>query len=131
MLKTKSILAPKEASDGIRISVMSRHTLNDGITPHPEISLEHYNAWMKNVAPPKKIVGDYYKRGLSWEQFEKKYLEYIRQPIVQWEVKTLAKKSLDSTITILCIEDSPEHCHRRLLAEECKRYEPSLILNIK
>lgn len=131
MLKTKSILAPKEASDGIRISVMSRHTLNDGITPHPEISLEHYNAWMKNVAPPKKIVGDYYKRGLSWEQFEKKYLEYIRQPIVQWEVKTLAKKSLDSTITILCIEDSPEHCHRRLLAEECKRYEPSLILNIQ
>lgn len=131
MLKTKSILAPKEHSDGIRISVMSRHTLNDGLMPNPEISLENYQVWLKDLAPPEKIVGDYYKRGLSWDKFETKYLEYLRKENIQIRVQKIAKTSLDETITLLCIEDSPEHCHRRLLAEECGRYEPSLILDIK
>ena len=75
-------------------------------------------------------MGDYYKRGLPWEIFEQKYLEHIRQSQVQFEVQNLAIISLDSVITLLCIEDSPTYCHRKLLAEECKKYQPSLIVNI-
>lgn len=131
MLKTKSILEPKEDTDGLRISVMSRHTLNDGITPHPEITPSSYDVWLQCLSPPAKLLGDYYKRGLPGEQFEQRYLEYIRQPDVLIEVKELAKKSLDSIITLLCIEKSPDYCHRRLLAEECKKYQPLLYLIIK
>ncbi len=131
MLKTKSILEQKEDTDGLRISVMSRHTLNDGITPHPEITNSSYDQWLQILSPPAKLLGDYYKRGLPWEQFEQKYLGYIRSSNIQTEVKKIAKKSLDSVITLLCIEESPEHCHRRLLAEECEKYQPNLILSIK
>jgi len=131
MLKTKSILYDKEDTDGLRISVMSRHTLNDGITPHPEITDSSYNQWLQILAPPVKLIGDYYKRGLPWEQFEQKYLDYIRSSNVQTEVQKLAERSLDSVITLLCIEESPEFCHRRLLAEECKRYQPNLVLSVK
>lgn len=131
MLKTKSILEPKEATDGLRISVMSRHTLNDGITPHPEINSSSYDLWLQILSPPARLLGDYYKTGLPWEQFEKRYLEYIRQPKVQIEVQNLAGGSLDSIITLLCIEKSPDYCHRRLLAEECKKYQPLLDLIIK
>jgi len=131
MLKTKSILVLKELDDGKRISIMSRHTLKNGIISHPKIDSSSYDLWMPQLAPPIKLIGDYYKRGLSWERFEQRYLEYIKQPNIQIKVQNLAKESLDSIITLLCIEDSPEHCHRRLLAEECKRYEPDLILSLK
>ena len=95
MLKTKSILYDKEDTDGLRISVMSRHTLNDGITPHPEITDSSYNQWLQILAPPVKLIGDYYKRDLPWEQFEQKYLDYIRSSNVQTEVQKLAERSLD------------------------------------
>lgn len=64
MIYTKSILKPKEESDGIRISVMSRHTLNDGITSHPDINESSYDEWLKILAPSDQLVGDYYKRSL-------------------------------------------------------------------
>lgn len=131
MLKTKSILEPKEESDGLRISVMSRHTLDDGVTPHPEINKFSYDEWIKLLSPPLKLLGDYYKKGLPWEQFEQKYLCYLRQQKVQIEVQKLAERSSDSIITLLCIEKSPDYCHRRLLAEECKKYKPLLDLIIK
>lgn len=131
MLRTKCILAPHDDSDGYRLSVMSRHTLNDGITPHPSI-IEHvsYDSWLKSLAPPSKLVGDYYLRDLSFEDYTSAYLEYIRTPEVSSDVKKLAELSIDGIVTLLCIEDTPEFCHRRLLAEECKRYEPSLELCI-
>ena len=131
MLKTKSILLPKEGSDGTRISVMSRHTLNDGITPHPQINSSSYDLWLPNLAPPAKLLGDYYKRGLPFEQFKEQYLSYINQHEIKIEVQKLAKKSIDSVITLLCIEESPEYCHRKILAEECKKYQLDLILDIR
>ncbi len=131
MLQTKSILAKIEDTDGIRISIMSRHTLNDGITSHPNITSSSYDWWIKSLAPQSKLIGEYYKRNLPWKDFENRYINYIREPKMQNEVKALAKLALNEIITILCIEDSPEYCHRRLLAEECKRYEPDLVLYIR
>ena len=131
MLKTKSILDPKKELDGYRISVMSRHTLDDGITPHPNITDSSYDVWFKILAPPDKLIGDYYKRGLPWEQFEQRYLEYLQESKVRIEVENLAQLSIDSVVTILCIEDTPEHCHRRLLAEECKKYRPGLKVSVR
>lgn len=31
-------------------------------------------------------------------------------------------------MTILCIEDEATECHRKILAEECQRYEKDLII---
>jgi len=131
MLKTKCILLQKEDSDGLRISVMSRHTLNDGITPHPQINSSSYELWLPNLAPPARLLGDYYKRGLPFEQFKEQYLSYINQHTAQIKVRYIAKKSVDSVITLLCIEESPEYCHRKILAEECKKYQLDLILDIR
>lgn len=126
MLYTKCILMPASLDDGWRISVMSRHTLNDGITPDPRIQVSGFNEWLLRVAPPAVLVGNYYKRGLSWEDFENRYLDHIRQPHIFELVRGLARGALVSDITLLCIEDTAEYCHRRLLAEECQKYEPLL-----
>ena len=130
MLKTKCIFSPIEESDGIRISVMPRHTLNDEITLNPKINPHSYNFWLPSLAPPLKLIGSYYRRDLPWEEYETKYLEYLRQIQISINVKNLARISLKSDVSLLCIENTPEHCHRRLLAEECKKYENSLILKI-
>lgn len=47
------------------------------------------------------------------------------------QVFLLAELGIDKVITLLCIEDSPKFCHRRLLAEECSKYfsELEIIIN--
>ena len=124
MLYTGCIL--KNNSIGTRISVMSRHTLNDGITPHPKINEISYDEHLIVLAPPYNLIGDYYKRGLSWELFEIKYREYLKNKNVKIRVKDIGQRSLTEDLTILCIEEFPDNCHRRLLAEECQFYYPEL-----
>lgn len=126
MLYTKCICKPKEESDGLRISVMSRHTLNDGVTLDDRITVASYDEWIKELAPPNKLVGDYYKRELPWQNFEERYLEHIRSKEISYIVQELAIVSTFKAITLLCCEETPEFCHRRLLAEECKKYSPWL-----
>ena len=126
MLYTKSIFKPKEDDDGVRISVMSRHTLNDGVTPDERITLESFDEHLQVLAPPLKLIGDYYRRGLSWEGYVERYLHYIRSSAVVPHVSNLAERALGANVTLLCVEDIADKCHRRLIAEECKIYQHSL-----
>ncbi len=126
MLFTKSIHALISPLDGIRISVMSRHTLKDGITPDPLITLDSYNCWLPSLAPPSKLVGGLYKRGLSWDAFTAQYLAYLQEPAVQATIGRLSKLALRTNLTLLCVEQNAAHCHRRLLAEECQRLTPQI-----
>lgn len=130
-LKTKSILAPIEETDGTRISVMNRHTLNDGITPDERIKQEFYHEHQTALAPSNKLIGDYYKRGLPWNEYEKRFKEEIKKDEPFKILTEIASKALKEDITLLCIEESPEFCHRRLLAEECKECEPNLEIKIR
>ena len=125
MLFTKCILDKIKSSDGVRISVMSRHTLKDGVTPDKRLDGQ-YDHHLKELAPPSRVVGDYYNRGLPWGEYKEKYIEFLKNPKVQNYVKNLAYMSTKKDITILCIEEDSEFCHRRILAEECKKYEPDL-----
>lgn len=130
MLKTSCILLPRaEGENDTRISVMSRHTLNDGVMPDIRITSDLYDEYMPELAPPAKLMGDFYKRGLSWERFAEEYESYIRT--IGGIVLQLANRSLESDITILCIETYPEFCHRRLLAERCKILIPELKIKIE
>jgi len=125
-LFSKSILTPTSRNDGLRISVMSRHTLDDGITPNHAITDALFDEWLQGLAPPPKLVGAYYKRNLPWKAFEEAYLEFLRENEQAVMVKELATRAVSRNITIMCIEESPDFCHRRLLAEECQRTVPQL-----
>jgi uncharacterized protein YeaO (DUF488 family) len=65
---------------------------------------------------------------LSWEEFEKRYLEEIQKPEKALFVRLVANLAMQADVTLLCVEDTPERCHRRLLAEECQRLQPGLIV---
>lgn len=137
-LRSRCILTPREAKDGVRLSIMSRHTLSDGATPHPEISDDLFDEHITDLAPPPKLVGKWYRNELGYQneitfnrEFAPRYLEHIRSDKIEPIVFALAKSSLEDSVTVLCIESTPEKCHRRLLLEECQRVQPELEVDIQ
>lgn len=110
---------------------MSRHTKNDGITPHPEITAKSFSIWLQELAPRTSLVGDYYKRGLNWESFRAAYIDFLRESPQVEKTRDLTRQALTQDITIMCVEENPEHCHRRLLAEACQLVEPNLTIVIR
>lgn len=135
-LQTDSILRPREYWHGRRFSIMSRHTLNDGVTPNDQI-IEgvSYDEWWKELAPPDNLVGDWYKRrevlNLTWEKFADRYYDFLQNPIQRAKVIELIELALNERITVLCVEDTPEECHRSLLVKECQTLNPDLKTVIK
>lgn len=131
-LSTGCILSPRQESNGTRISVMSRHTLDDGVTPDERIiAWIHFDEWAPKLAPPPKIVWAFYRGGLNWQEYIEAYNGYLKTTDIQELVRQLIERALKQDITILCIEDTPEYCHRRLLAEKCQRIEEKLVILLK
>jgi uncharacterized protein YeaO (DUF488 family) len=130
MLRTKCIFDPVSKEDGLRISVMSRHTLEDGITPDsriiPGVSyMEHH----VKLAPPPTAVGRWYRSGkgeADWNTFTEEYLGHLDKPEPARKVRRLAKMALRRDVTILCVEPRGEKCHRVILAQRCKDIQPRL-----
>ncbi len=131
MLNTKSIKSWPQSIDGKRISIMSRHTMNDGITLDPEILPELYDEWWPELSPPPILIGAYRKRGMTWPEFEEGYREYLRLPLAMAKIAALIDLAKNGVVTVLCVENQPDQCHRRLLAEECILLEPGLEVNIR
>lgn len=125
-LFTKCILDAPEPTDGMRISVMNRHTLSDGVTPDPKLLAATYTYHLPIFAPSSKLLGDWYKRGLAWEDFCDRYYREMSDPRVHIYIGRIATIALRTNVTLLCIENRPFLCHRQLLALLCRRAHPEL-----
>ena len=77
------------------------------------------------------LIGDYYKRSLSWEAFEKRFIFHLGCPEIYVELEELVTLAIKSNVTLLCVEKTPEYCHRRLVAEACQKINPRLAVIIK
>lgn len=65
-----------------------------------------------SLAPTKDILDEYKKNGGSWEIYEKKFMSLMERRKIEF----LDKSKLDGGC-LLCSEDKPHYCHRRLVAE--------------
>jgi uncharacterized protein (DUF488 family) len=75
------------------------------------IDYEHLPA----LAPTQDILDEYKKSKGSWHAYAEKFLSLMAQR----KIETLNKEKLDGGC-LLCSEDKPHHCHRRLVAEYLK-----------
>lgn len=66
-----------------------------------------------NLAPTQQMLDDYKKRGDSWSAYENRFLELMKHRRIE---ETVPKELLNNAV-LLCSEDKPHHCHRRLVAE--------------
>lgn len=129
-LHTISLFSPLEMDkERIRISVISRPTLDDGKTIDERIKERiTHNEWIKDFSPPPKLIGAYKRKEINWEEYERGYLEFLRSPQISEKVKAFALRCTREKITLACVEEKADHCHRRLLAEELKRHQPALAI---
>jgi uncharacterized protein (DUF488 family) len=65
------------------------------------------------LAPTQELLDEYKKAGGGWPSYEKKFMSLL----VNRRVEAVLDKSLLDGGCLLCSEATPEHCHRRLVAE--------------
>ncbi|URM97855.1 DUF488 domain-containing protein [Actinomadura madurae] len=66
-----------------------------------------------DLAPTKSMLDDYKKHEVSWAVYETRFLELMEHRRIE---DTVPKELLDNA-ALLCSEDKPHQCHRRLVAE--------------
>ena len=66
-----------------------------------------------DFAPTKELLDQWHKNEVTWTEYVEIYTEMLKDREI---VKKYGVKSFDGAC-FLCSEDTPEQCHRRLLAE--------------
>jgi hypothetical protein len=64
-----------------------------------------------------ELLDEYRKKGGDWQRYEHDFLDLMRSRKIEQSVP----KDLVSDACLLCSEDKPHHCHRRLVAEYLQR----------
>jgi len=64
------------------------------------------------LAPTQDMLDEYKKGSGAWEQYASKFLALMSSR----HIENLDRTNLDAGC-LLCSEDKPHHCHRRLVAE--------------
>lgn len=73
-------------------------------------------AHLPELAPTQEMFDAYKKQKGLWADYEKQFLELMKSRRIE---ETITRATLDGAC-LLCSEDRPHHCHRRLVAEYLK-----------
>jgi hypothetical protein len=63
------------------------------------------------------LLDAYKKQKGKWEDYETGFLDLLRQR----KIETTLPKQVFENSCLLCSEEKPHHCHRRLVAEYLQR----------
>ncbi len=74
-----------------------------------DIKYIHMLKW----APTDDLLKNYQKKKIDWDEYKKQYSNILEQRNIKKEIDF----SVLDNACLLCSEDKPGHCHRRLLAE--------------
>ena len=86
-----------------------------------EISGIRY-VYKPEFAPSDEILSRYKQGAMDWQEYEEKYLQLLKQRNILQDMDF----SIFENACLLCSEHSPQHCHRRLLAEYLSKHNTSL-----
>ncbi|MDI6790264.1 MAG: DUF488 domain-containing protein [Thermodesulfobacteriota bacterium] len=73
---------------------------------------------LPELAPTQEMLDEYKKQRGDWRMYEIRFLELMKQRRIEETVS----KELIADGCLLCSEDKPHHCHRRLVAEYLKQH---------
>lgn len=73
---------------------------------------------LPELAPTKDILDDFKKKRGDWKAYETKFMDLMRQRRIEERLP----KEVIADGCLLCSEDKPHHCHRRLVAEYLKQH---------
>ncbi|MGI6648932.1 MAG: DUF488 family protein [Bacillota bacterium] len=67
-----------------------------------------------DLAPTEDILKGYKQKKITWNDYEKQFKNLLTQ---REPLKNIYDDNKPSSICLLCSEDKPKQCHRRLVAE--------------
>lgn len=73
---------------------------------------------LRELAPTQEMLDEYKKQRGDWKTYETGFLALMKQRRVE---ETVAREVVADGC-LLCSEDNPHHCHRRLVAEYLKQH---------
>lgn len=76
------------------------------------------------LAPTSAMLDAYKKSSITWSDYERQFLELLRARRVE---ASISQELLDDAI-LLCSEQGPHKCHRRLVAEYFSRQWPDVLI---
>lgn len=73
-----------------------------------------------SLAPTGDILEAYKKNHISWNEYEKRYLDLLAKRKIENQIDDILS---DEVTCFLCSEEKPHKCHRRLLAEYLREHK--------
>ncbi|MCX5646124.1 MAG: DUF488 domain-containing protein [Phycisphaerae bacterium] len=73
---------------------------------------------LHELAPTQDILDDFIKAKGAWSEYERRFVQLMETRRI---AEMLPEELLDGSC-LLCSEDTPEHCHRRLVAEHIQKH---------
>jgi uncharacterized protein (DUF488 family) len=68
---------------------------------------------LPDLAPTKSMLDNYKKEHKDWRRYEREFLNLMAQRRIESKIP----QEVIAESCLLCSEDKPHHCHRRLVAE--------------
>jgi uncharacterized protein YeaO (DUF488 family) len=84
------------------------------------VSKDRVDVWMKELGTPRELITRYKSGKVPWKSFAAEYRKSLKGK--DHLLMMLAEDSKKGTITLLCTEKDPTHCHRSLLKEAIETY---------
>ena len=72
----------------------------------------------EELAPTKDMLDDYRKGRSNWKTYEDRFIKLM----CERRIEETVPKEIIADGCLLCSEDKPHHCHRRLVAEYLKQH---------
>lgn len=68
---------------------------------------------LPDLAPTQQMLDEYKKQKGDWSTYERRFLDLMSER----QIENRISKEVVAEGCLLCSEDKPHHCHRRLVAE--------------
>lgn len=73
---------------------------------------------LPELAPTQEMLDEYKKEKGGWLRYEQRFIDLMKAR----RVETTVSREMIADACLLCSEEKPNHCHRRLVAEYLKQH---------
>lgn len=98
------------------VSQLAGFTKKDDLRYFTKVICQIEYVHVPDLAPTREVLDAYKKQKGDWELYERQFLDLMRSR----EIEERAGRQLLDNDCLLCSEEKPDHCHRRLVAEYLK-----------
>jgi uncharacterized protein YeaO (DUF488 family) len=127
MLKTKSVHAPIEKADGLRLLVARFRGRG--------LPVDRYDVWMASLGPSEKLLKGFLADKVTWKEFSQRYRDEmitsattdkgnvtIKNHGQKFTLRLIARLAAKQNVTLLChCAKDDTQCHRFLLQRLIER----------